>query len=87
MKARKRAEIIDVIQLRMHSARSYRKCKDFVGELWIDHNYLPNGLPGIKTWTGFKEISNGDYIIKDISGELYLCKPDEFEQVYEIVED
>ena len=28
----------------------------------------------------------GDYIIKGIQGEFYPCKPDIFEQTYEIVE-
>lgn len=28
-----------------------------------------------------------DYIIKDVQGEFYTCKPDIFEQTYEKVED
>ena len=31
--------------------------------------------------------TEGDYIIKGIQGEFYPCKPDIFEQTYEIVED
>lgn len=29
----------------------------------------------------------GDYIIKDIYGEIYPCKSDIFEKIYELVED
>lgn len=27
--------------------------------------------------------NQGDYIIKDVAGEFYPCKPDIFEQTYE----
>jgi hypothetical protein len=29
----------------------------------------------------------GDYIIKGVQGEFYPCKPDIFEETYEIVEE
>ena len=29
----------------------------------------------------------GDYLIKGVQGELYPCKPDIFEQTYELVSD
>ena len=33
------------------------------------------------------EASEGDYIIKGVSGEFYPCKPDIFELTYEKVKD
>lgn len=39
----------------------------------------------IKTLEGIMEASQGDYIIKGIQGEIYPCKPDIFEQTYELV--
>lgn len=39
----------------------------------------------IKTLEGIHHVSVGDYIIKGVKGELYLCKPDIFEQTYEEV--
>lgn len=33
------------------------------------------------------KISNNDWIIKDVKGEFYPCKPDIFEKTYEKVED
>lgn len=87
MKARKKTVVIDVMQLKMCSARSYRKCKEFAGESWIDLHKMPNGFPGIETLEGTMEISDGDYIIKGVQGEFYPCKPDVFEETYEVVEE
>jgi len=40
----------------------------------------------ISTSEGRVIVRNGDYIIRDVKGEFYLCKPDIFEQTYEEVE-
>ena len=40
----------------------------------------------IKTLEGDHMANIGDYIIKGIAGEYYPCKPDIFEQTYELVE-
>lgn len=87
MKAKKKPVVVDVMRLKMCSARSYRKCKEFVGESWVGHDNMPNGLPGIKTLEGTMEISDGDYIIKGVHGEFYPCKPNIFHETYELVED
>lgn len=39
----------------------------------------------IKTLEGIHHVSVGDYIIKCVQGEFYPCKPDIFEQTYEVV--
>lgn len=39
----------------------------------------------IKTLEGEMKVSDGDYIIKGIKGEIYPCKPDIFEATYEEV--
>ncbi len=39
----------------------------------------------IKTLEGEMHISKGDYIIKGLKGEFYLCKPDIFEMKYELI--
>lgn len=87
MKARKKPVVVEVLQLKMCSARSYRKCKDFVGKSWVDHDNMPNGLPGIETLEGIMEVSDGDYIIKGVQGEYYPCKSDIFHETYEILEE
>lgn len=40
----------------------------------------------IKTLEGDMLVSDGDWIIRGINGELYPCKPDIFEKTYERVE-
>lgn len=40
----------------------------------------------IKTLEGDMLASVGDFIIKGVKGEFYPCKPDIFEQTYDIVE-
>lgn len=84
MKARKKPVEVEVIQLKMVSPRSYRKCKEFVGEAWIES--VHNRLPIIKTLEGAMEVSDGDYIIKGVNGEFYPCKPDIFHKTYEILD-
>lgn len=39
----------------------------------------------IETLEGTMRLLENDYIIKGIKGEFYPCKPDIFEQTYEIV--
>lgn len=41
----------------------------------------------IKTLEGDHFGNVGDYIIRGVKGELYPCKPDIFEQTYEVVQD
>ena len=40
----------------------------------------------IETLEGIMHISENDYIIKGVSGEIYACKPDIFMQTYEIAD-
>jgi hypothetical protein len=40
----------------------------------------------IKTLEDVMKVSENDYIIKDINGELYSCKPDIFENTYEEIQ-
>lgn len=47
--------------------------------------FHPDGFC-IKTLEGNMIANDGDYIIQDIKGEIYPCKPDIFEATYEKVE-
>lgn len=37
----------------------------------------------IRTLEGNRRAQRGDYIIKGVKGEIYPCKPDKFEKIYE----
>ena len=39
----------------------------------------------VKTLEGTKEAATGDYIIKDVAGDFFPCKPDLFALTYEEV--
>ena len=41
----------------------------------------------IQTLEGTMEASIGDFIIKGVKGEFYPCKPDIFEQTYELAKE
>ena len=41
----------------------------------------------LKSSEGFIRVERGEYVIKGIMGELYPCKPDTFELLYEPVRD
>ena len=41
----------------------------------------------IDTIEGTHHVSDGDYVIRGVKGELYPCKPDIFEQTYEACEE
>ena len=41
----------------------------------------------IRTLEGDMHVSDGDWIIKGINGELYPCKPDIFELTYDAIDN
>lgn len=47
--------------------------------------YYREGKVYIKTLEGEHLVSNGDYVIKGVKGELYPCKPEIFKMTYEPV--
>lgn len=58
------------------------------GTMYYD-NLVPGDVPCelfINTLEDIHHVSVGDYVIKGIKGELYPCKPDIFEETYELVE-
>lgn len=82
MKYRKRPVVVEAF--RTGSGISSNEAIEFCeGNAYIsglDHQLY------IKTLEGKMKVSIGDYIIKGIQGEYYPCKPDIFEQTYELAE-
>lgn len=56
------------------------------GKVYFKNNGTPNVKLIIKALEGELEVSIGDYIIKGIKDEIYLCKPDIFEKTYERID-
>ena len=65
---------------------------NFIGDNFVGFNnvfssntyYNPSMY--LRTLEGIMEVSINDYIIKGIHGEFYACKPDIFEETYDLVE-
>lgn len=61
--------------------RKYRKKPVIIEAYQTDEEQV------IHTLEGDMKADAGDYIITGVKGEQYPCKPDIFEQTYELVED
>lgn len=48
--------------------------------------YGTQGHLFVQTLEGTMIVSNNDYIIQGVNGELYPCKPDIFEKTYERID-
>ncbi|WP_277048776.1 hypothetical protein [Solobacterium moorei] len=80
MKYRKKSVIVEAIK---YDKGHIGKVLSFCGELYYnqyDNEYYVNTLEGPM------KVTDGDYIIEGVNGEFYPCKPDIFEQTYEVVE-
>lgn len=90
MKYRKKPVVIEAYQWFYDDCESYPN--------WIHEAlYKKSDEPGymyylhsseqwkIVTLEGVHIVSDGDYIIKGVKGEIYPCKPDIFEMTYEKV--
>lgn len=95
MKFRKKSVVIDAEQFKFpYSAESFEAQRDYCERLGVkiiyDCEQVKNKGLGlvrfqIETLEGPHIVSDGDWIIRGIKGELYPCKPDIFEATYEPV--
>lgn len=61
--------------------RSYPECPELI------YNPLLRSEAHIDTLEGRMFVSEGDWVIRGLRGEVYACKPDIFEKTYERVEE
>ena len=80
-KYRKRPIIIEAIRF----IGNDKEIIDFCPTARDPEDTKPNLI--IPTLEGDHLVSVGDFVIKDIKGEFYPCKPDIFEQTYELIDD
>ncbi len=79
MKARKKAVVIETVQF---TGLNFEELEKFVGG---DMGKNENGDTVIATLEGAMTVSINDFVIKGVQGEFYPCKPDIFEQTYDII--
>lgn len=85
MKYRKKPVVIEAVQ---YTGKNYEEVLNFMKDK--QPNYYEDDekkLLTIQTLEGNMISSVGDYIIKGVQGEFYPCKPDIFEQTYEVVKE
>jgi hypothetical protein len=82
MKFRKKPVVIEAIQ---YTGKNANKILRFMfPDIEPDARA---SIDTIKTLEGDMHVSKGDWIIQGVKGEFYPCKPDIFEQTYEVVND
>ena len=93
-KYRKKPIVIEAFQITAETRNDNRDWPLWLVEAWrkpfseVGAIYLLrfSSLFEINTLEGKLTVSDGDWIIQGVKGELYPCKPDIFEQTYEAVE-
>ena len=83
-KYRKKPVVIEAIQFQEWNKNrvfNFVTCTRFP-----QHNDKGDPVLIIQTLEGDMTTNIGDWIIKGVNGEFYPCKPDIFEQTYELVE-
>lgn len=85
---RKKPIEIEAIQ---YVGKNFKEICRFLDMTYGDFEKMPEDYDAgpfkIHTLEGDMEVSVGDYIIKDIKGEFYPCKPDIFDETYEEVKE
>ena len=82
---RKKPVVIQAIQLENLEVDSLMKVQQFVG-LGKDIFEVKEDGVIIKTLEGDMKASTGDYIIQEVNGEFYPCKPEIFEKTYDLAD-
>lgn len=86
MKYRKKPVIVEAIQFK-DDVETIQKISKFLGkDICVDYSEPFKPVIKIDTLEGVMIANEGDYIIKGIKGEFYPCKPDIFEETYEVLE-
>lgn len=73
---------------------SFIKFGDYLDISKLPKNYLNAKLNKVSlepiqipTLEGIMTVSDKDYVIKEVNGEFYPCKPDIFEKTYELANE
>ena len=83
MKYRKKPIVIEAFRFMIDAAAPDWFMDRVSDNIIITHQ---DGTCDINTLKGTIRVDKGDYIILDVNGEVYPCKPDVFIKTYEKVE-
>lgn len=79
-KFRKKPIVIEAVRWTGRNKKTISKFLKCKHEFWEIAQTID-----ITTLEGIVTASSGDWVIKGVKGEFYPCKPDIFEQTYELV--
>lgn len=88
MKAIKKAIEVDVFEWDQKYTTQHKFWPDWLqnvakdGIFWLGLD----GVPLIRTLEGILTVRHKDWIIKGVKGEIYPCKPDIFEETYDLID-
>ena len=85
MKYRKLPVVVDVFKIGVDYIPNWFRSKVASNEI-ILHNEHGKIYCDIKTLEGIMRGDYGDYIVKGIDGEIYPCKPNIFDKIYERID-
>lgn len=83
-KYRKKPVVIDAVQIIENNNEAIL---DFMEETGCPFEVVGDHEVVIHTFEGDMLASKGDWVICGVKGEFYPCKPDIFEQTYDLVVD
>lgn len=87
-KYRKKPVVIEAVQYTDDMGEVTNAHPRWLLDACIDGTLYADGdVQMVKTLEGPLRVSDKDYIIRGVKGELYPCKPDIFEATYEKVTD
>lgn len=77
LRARKKPVVVEAM---LYTGPNFDEVGEWCGAFHAGTDYLI-----IKTLEGNHRANPGDWVIKGVKGEFYPCKPDIFDQTYEVV--
>lgn len=87
MKYRKKPVVIEAFQYVGGGDFEHPALPDWLWNAFEDGTaFNSEGRLMLKTLEGAHTVSDGDYVIRGVQGELYACKPDIFAATYDPVE-
>ena len=87
MRYRKKPVVVDAIQLTDHDSDILAFMSDHKVPFEVINDPLKDPYMIIHTIEGDMFANHDDWIIKGVKGEFYPCKPDIFEETYELAEE
>ncbi|MEX2430784.1 MAG: hypothetical protein WD645_02560 [Dehalococcoidia bacterium] len=83
MRYRKKPVVVEAMRYH-HDDASLSALFEFIPESFVQ---VSQNSIQVKTLEGWMDASPGDYIIKGLKGEYYPCKPDAFDETYDLAEE